>query len=198
MSEHVRRQENAASDLEGAETVHRPDIGVRSEVAAADLKEEQRNQQRLQKLLAIDVAHPLHDHTIGVRPEDKCKVIREVHRQEDGNDAKRRYAVRNPQRRRRRIGGPWRGCLIAPEPRQRCHSKPERDPHPGVGHWIVQHGELDTEKYEQRRGRDRKQGDRAGTPLPHAGRSQLPERHRAKQRHDRRGEGQQQKQRSGS
>ena len=55
MSEHVRRQENAASDLEGAETIHRPDIGVRSEVhAAADLKEEQRNQQRLQKLLTIE------------------------------------------------------------------------------------------------------------------------------------------------
>ena len=42
--EHIRRQENAASDLEGAETVDRPDVGVRSEVhAAADLKQEQRN-----------------------------------------------------------------------------------------------------------------------------------------------------------
>src|SRR2546421_12365683 len=53
---------------------------------------------------------------------------------------------------RRRIGAWWRGRLVAPEPRQRCHSEPERDPHPGVGHWIVQHVELDAEKYEQRRG----------------------------------------------
>ena len=43
-----------------------------------------RNQPRLQKLLTTDVAHRLHDRTIGVRPEDECKVIREVQRQEDG------------------------------------------------------------------------------------------------------------------
>jgi hypothetical protein len=54
------------------------------------------------------------------------------------------------------------------------------------------------EKYEQRRGCDRKQGNGAGTPLRLARRGQLPERHRAKQRSDRRDEGQQQKQRSGS
>jgi hypothetical protein len=48
VSEHVRRQENATSDLEGAETIDRPDVGVRSEVhATADLKQEQRNQRRL-------------------------------------------------------------------------------------------------------------------------------------------------------
>ena len=41
------------SDLEGVETVHRPDVGVRSD-AAAELKQEQRNQQRLQKLLTIE------------------------------------------------------------------------------------------------------------------------------------------------
>ena len=71
MSEQIRRQENAASDLE-AETVDRPDDGVGSEVHdAADLKQEQRNQQRLPKLLPIDVAHRLRRGTIGVRPNDE-------------------------------------------------------------------------------------------------------------------------------
>src|ERR1700746_1193533 len=46
LSEPIRRQENAASDLEGAETVHRSDVGVCSEVhAAADLKQEQLDQK---------------------------------------------------------------------------------------------------------------------------------------------------------
>ena len=79
---------------------------MRGEVhPAADLKQEQRNQHRLHKLLAIDVANRPHNRTIGVRPEDECEVIREVHCQEDGNDANRGYAVRKPQRRRRRLGG---------------------------------------------------------------------------------------------
>ena len=73
---------------------------MRSEAhTAADLKREQRNQQRLQKPLTIDVAHHLHHRTIGVRPEDECKVIREVQRQKDGNDAKRGYAVGDAHRR---------------------------------------------------------------------------------------------------
>jgi hypothetical protein len=72
VSEQIRRQENASSNLEGAEAVDRPDDGVRSEVhAAADLKQEQRNQQRLQKLLTIEVAHRLHRRAIGVRPKDE-------------------------------------------------------------------------------------------------------------------------------
>jgi len=67
------------SDLEGPETVHRPDVGARGEVhAAADLKQEQRNQRRLQKHLTIEVAHRLHRRTIGVRPKDQMKVIGEV------------------------------------------------------------------------------------------------------------------------
>jgi hypothetical protein len=43
-------------------------------------------------------------------------VIREVQRQEDGNDAKREYAVGDAHR--------WLGRLVAPERRQRCHSEP--------------------------------------------------------------------------
>ena len=62
----------AASDLEGAETVDRPDVGVGSAVdAAADLKQEQRNQQRLPKLLPIKVAHRLRRRTLGVMPKDE-------------------------------------------------------------------------------------------------------------------------------
>ena len=65
-------KKNTARNLVGAETLERPDVGVRSEVhAAADLKQEQRNQQRLQKLLTIDVAHRVHRRTIGVRPKDE-------------------------------------------------------------------------------------------------------------------------------
>ena len=90
---------------------------MRSEAhAAADLKQEQRNQQRLQKPLTIDVARHLHHRTIGVRPEDECKVIQEVQRQKDGNDAKCGYAVGDAHRRRRRIGGRGAGVLSRQNP----------------------------------------------------------------------------------
>ena len=92
MSEHVGRQEDAAGDLKGAKTVYRSDPGVRGEgYAAPDLKQEQCNQKRLQKLLAIDVAKRLHDRTIAVRPKYECKVIHEVQREEVGNNAERGY-----------------------------------------------------------------------------------------------------------
>jgi hypothetical protein len=43
----------------------------------------------------------------------------------DGNDAKRGYGVGDAHRRGRHIGGRWRGPLVAREPRQRRHSRPQ-------------------------------------------------------------------------
>ena len=48
------------------------------------------------------------------------KVIGEVRRQEDGNDAKRGYTVGDAQRRGRRMA-----VARTPERRQRCHFEPD-------------------------------------------------------------------------
>ena len=74
-------------------------------------------------------------------------MIRQVQRQKDGDDAKRRYAVGDAQSGGRRVGGRWRGRFVAREPGQCRHDKPEYDPHPDVGHRVVQHVELDAERY---------------------------------------------------
>ena len=52
------------------------------------------------------------------------KVIREVRRQKEGNDAKRGYTVGDAQRRGRRIGGSS-DVSLRQERRQRCHFEPD-------------------------------------------------------------------------
>jgi len=99
-------------------------------------------------------------------------------RQEDDDESERRPTVSNAQWcrngarrevRRRVVGGPQQ---------QREHDRPARDPEPGIGHRIVQHGKDDAEEGEQRWRRDGKQGRALCAQLRRGWPANLGQRHR--------------------
>ena len=83
-------------------------------------------------------------------------MVGDVQRQEDDDESERRHTVSDGQRcrngarrelRRRVVGGPQE---------QRERNRPARDPEPGIGYRIVQHGKDNAEEGEQRWRRDGK------------------------------------------
>ena len=104
---------------------------------SSNLEKEERYQQRLQDVGAIDVAERFHHRVVRLCAGGERQVVGDVERQEDHDEGERRHAVGDTQRHRNKARrDPRRRAAVGPQ-QQRERDRPARDPEPRVGHRIM-------------------------------------------------------------